>query len=446
MGRYFGTDGVRGEANKNLKVSSVYRIGRYLGNYYAKNGKGKIVIGKDTRLSSSMFENALACGIAESGSDTLLAGYCTTPCLAYLVGSEDFDCGIMISASHNPFYDNGIKIFGTDGLKIRDDMEDPIEDYMDGKFELPVATKEEIGTIEYYPQGVEHYVDWIVKTYPTDLSSYSILLDLCNGGSCFTAPQIFKRLGAKVTIINDDPDGLNINTNCGSTHLESIQKAMKEGQYDIGFAFDGDADRVLAVDPQGEVVDGDKIMYLLAKQLKAEGKLKGNRLVTTVMSNIGLKKALEAAGIEYEIVAVGDKNVVECMRANDYVVGGEQSGHIINSYSALFGDGVKTALNVLEVMAKNNCDINTLSDPVKVYPQLLINVRVKDKTVVLNDEEICAKIEEVAKALGDNGRILVRPSGTEPLIRVMTEAETDELCEQYDNAVIELIKAKGYAA
>ena len=446
MGRYFGTDGVRGEANKDLTVSKVYKIGRYVGDYYRKNGKGRILIGKDTRLSSSMFEAALASGIAESGGDALLMGYGTTPCLAYLIANEDFDCGIMISASHNPYHDNGIKIFGTDGLKIKDDLEDPIEDYMDDLFELPRAEGKEIGHITAYAEGIDHYVDWLCRTYPTDLSGTKILLDLCNGGSCTTAEKVFRRLHADYTVMNSAPDGININTNCGSTHLEGLQEAVKKGSYDIGFAFDGDADRVLAVDPQGQVVDGDKIMYLLACYLKEEGKLQGNHLVTTVMSNIGLKKALDKKGISYAITPVGDKNVVDCLRAKGYVGGGEQSGHIINTYSGYFGDGVKTALNVLEVMKKKGQSINELCDELKVFPQLLINVRVKDKNVVLQDEEIKAKINEVAEALGDNGRILVRPSGTEPLIRVMTEAESDELCRQYDDAVIDLIKAKGYAA
>ena len=446
MGRYFGTDGVRGEANKVLTAEMAYRIGQYLGSYFNKNGKGRILIGKDTRLSSDMFESALSCGITEMGGDAYLLGFTTTPCLACLVAHEDFDCGVMISASHNPYYDNGIKIFGTDGLKIKDDMEAPIEDYMDHLFELEKAQRDNIGHIYNYQEGVNHYVDWICEKYPSDLSSLNILLDLCNGGASFTARKIFEKLHANITVINEEPNGTNINFGCGSTHLESLKEGISKGHYDIGFAFDGDADRVLALDAQGVLIDGDKIIYILACYLKSLDALKGNSVVATVMSNIGLKKALDRASIGYDIVSVGDKNVVEDMRLKDYMIGGEQSGHIINSYSGYFGDGVKTALNVLEVMLVKNKSIDELCSDVIIYPQELLNIKVVDKNVVLKDIDINNKIAEIEKLLASNGRILVRPSGTEPLIRVMTEAENLELCHKYNQEVIDLIKEKGYAA
>jgi len=446
MAKYFGTDGVRGEANKTLTTEIVNKIGRYLGDYYQKNGKGKIIVAKDTRLSSDMFESCLTSAIISQGCDVYLLSFATTPALAYLISNQDFDCGIMISASHNPYQDNGIKIFGTDGLKIKDDLELPIESYMDDEFSLDYVEASKIGRVYDYSKGIDDYIDWLCKEFPLDLSKIKIALDLCNGGACFTAKKAFSKLNANYDVINDSPDGININYNCGSTHLEAIKDFVKQGNYDIGFAFDGDADRVLAIDSNGEEIDGDKIMYVLAKQLKQEGKLKGNKLVTTVMSNIGLKKALQENDIDYEIVAVGDKNVVECLRNNDYVVGGEQSGHIINTYTGYFGDGLKTALNLLQVIVENDKSINELSSAVKVYPQLLRNIRVTDKQTVQDDDDIKNKINEIADKLKDEGRILVRPSGTEPLLRVMVEAKTDDICEELVSEVIQLIKDKGYEA
>ena len=446
MGKYFGTDGIRGVANVGLTITQAYKVGSFLANYYSKDKKAKIVIGKDTRLSSSMFENTLSAAIAAFGGDAYQLGYTSTPCLAYVTTNEDFDCGVMISASHNPYYDNGIKVFMKSGQKLDDAIADQIEAYIDDEFEIELKSHDDIGSIYDYKEGVEHYLDWLNQSFTADLSHLNIALDLANGSSCFTARRAFERKGAHLTVINEEPNGLNINTNCGSTHLDSLINLVKDGDYDIGFAFDGDADRVLAVDSEGNVVDGDKIMYVLAKYLKSYDQLKNNTLVTTVMSNIGLFKALDRAGIDYDVVAVGDRNVVQSMAKNGHVIGGEQSGHIICSYTGMFGDGVKTALNLLEVICDSKQDIQALIEDVKIYPQLLVNQKVLDKTIVLNDTKINELIEDIAKKLGDNGRILVRPSGTEPLIRVMVEAETDEICHEEVYKVIDLIKELGYAA
>ena len=446
MGKYFGTDGIRGVANVGLTITQAYKVGSFLANYFSDGKKAKIVIGKDTRLSSSMFENTLSAAIAAFGGDAYQLGYTSTPCLAYVTTNEDFDCGVMISASHNPYYDNGIKVFMKSGQKVDENLIAKIEAYLDDEFEIELKSYDGIGSIYNYSEGVDHYIKWLDQTFTSDLSHLNIALDLANGSACYTARRIFERKGAHLTVINEKPDGLNINTNCGSTHLESLVELMKDGDYDIGFAFDGDADRVLCVDGNGEVVDGDKIMYVIAKYLKSYGQLKNNTLVTTVMSNIGLFKALERAEIDCDVVAVGDKNVVQSMVDNGHVIGGEQSGHIICSYSGMFGDGVKTALNVLEVMCDANLDISSLVEDVKIYPQLLVNQKVVDKTIVLNDKKINDVIASIAEELGDNGRILVRPSGTEPLIRVMVEAESDEICHDKVYEVIDLIKELGYAA
>lgn len=444
MGRYFGTDGIRGQANNTLTLETGLKVGRYLGYYYSKEGRGKIVIGKDTRLSSSMFENALSAGISSSGCDVYLAGYCSTPCLAYLVGEGNFNCGVMISASHNPYGDNGIKIFGGNGLKIGDDVEALIEDYIDGLTSVEYQLDDKIGQVYEYKEGVRLYQDWLLKTYPTSLKGKNFIVDLANGSNCYTAKYVLNKLGCNARYLNDAPNGININNGCGSTHLEMLKEETKKGNYDMGFAFDGDADRVLFTDENGEEVDGDKIMYLLSKYFKAQGRLNGNAMVTTVMSNIGLFKSLDAKGIGYEITPVGDKNVVDCMLKNDYVVGGEQSGHIIIKHDSNFGDGLKTALAVCEALNYYGCSLREAVKEVKIYPQLLVNQRVKDKKTVLDDEEIKALIKEIGDRLGNNGRILVRPSGTEPLIRVMVEAESDEICHDEVYKVIDLIVNKGY--
>ena len=445
MGRYFGTDGIRGKANKTLTMDQVYRVGRYLGHYYSQEEKARVVIGKDTRLSSSMFESVLAAGLSASGADVYLLGYCSTPCLAYVAMEEHFSCGIMISASHNPFYDNGVKVFGNDGLKIDEEIEGLIEEYIDKPEGIDYCTDEKIGKIFEYKEGIRIYQNWLLDLYPEDLKGFKILVDLANGSNCYTAKDVLARTGVDATYINDAPDGININTHCGSTHLESLEENIAKGDYDFGFAFDGDADRVLFLDHEGNLVDGDRMMYFLSGYMKEKGVLTNNTVVTTVMSNIGLYKALDERGIAYDITPVGDKNVADSMIKNDFAIGGEDSGHIILSHDSRFGDGLKTALFVMEGLKYYGISLKEAVAGMKKYPQLLVNVRVKDKNVVLKDETINQKLAEVAKELENNGRILVRPSGTEPLIRVMVEAESNETCEKYVYEVIDLIKVLGYA-
>jgi len=442
MGRYFGTDGIRGQAGVTLTNETVSKVGKYVGYYYKNHSSGKVVIGKDTRISGDTFEEILAKEISSQGCDVYLLGYVSTPCLAYTTKNEQFSCGVMISASHNPYTDNGIKIFGSDTLKINDEVEGLIEDYIDNPVELERVNP---GQIIDHKKAIKNYQDWLLNIYPLNLNGKKILVDLCNGSNCYTAKDVLNKLNGEFTYINDAPNGTNINNNCGSTHLGMLQEAVKNGDYEMGFAFDGDADRVLFVDENGEVVDGDKIMYLLAKYLKDNNKLSNNTLVTTVMSNIGLFKALEKLNINTDITSVGDKNVLDSMIKNDFCVGGEQSGHIICSLDSLFGDGLKTALQVLSAMLYYGQTLKEAVKEVEIYPQLLINEKVKDKKIVLNDEDINKKIEEIKNILGNDGRILVRPSGTEPLIRVMVEAKSDDICQKYVNEVIELIKNKGYA-
>lgn len=445
MGRYFGTDGIRGQANSVLTNEIAFKVGRFIGDYYKKNGKGKIVLAMDTRLSSKMFESILTSAIISSGSDVYQLGYASTPCLAYIAGNKDFDCGVMISASHNPFDDNGIKIFGNNGLKIGDEFENLIENYIDNPEGIEYALKENIGRVIDYEYAIKEYQDWLIASYPTKFSDLRVVVDLANGASCYTAKEVLNKTGLNVDFINDNPDGININTNCGSTHLENLKEEVIKGKYALGFAFDGDADRVKFVDKEGREVSGDKIMYLLAKYLKDNNKLTNNTLVTTVMSNIGLFKALDKNNIAYDVTAVGDKNVADSMILNDFVIGGEESGHIICRLDSNFGDGLKTALLVLEAINHYKKDLIELTDELTIYPQLLINVKVKDKEIVLNDDEINKVIKNIEEELGKDGRILVRPSGTEPLIRVMVEAESNELCHQYTSRVVDLINSKGYA-
>lgn len=440
MGKYFGTDGIRGKAKVTLTDETVYRVGKYIGNYYKD---ARIVIGMDTRISSKDFEKDLCKGMIESGAKVYLLGYCSTPCLAYTTMNEKFSCGVMISASHNPYTDNGIKIFANDGFKINEEIELLIEEYIDN----PVGIENKnTGEVIDYKEAIKTYQSWLLKNYTLELNGLRVLVDLCNGSNCYTAKDVLNQLGGNFEYINDKPDGTNINNNCGSTHLQMLQDCVKNNDYDLGFAFDGDADRVLFVDEDGEVVDGDKVMYLLAKYLKDNNLLNNNHLVTTVMSNIGLYKALDKLNIEYAVTAVGDKNVCDCMVKNDYAVGGEQSGHIIYSGDCYFGDGLKTALLVLKAISHYGLSLKDAVKEVKIYPQLLINETVKDKNIVLNDKDINDKIDAIAKELGNNGRILVRPSGTEPLIRVMVEAENDELCRKYVYEVIDMIKERGYTA
>lgn len=442
MGKYFGTDGIRGVANDTLSLDTAYKVGRFLGHYVKNNGQGKIVIGKDTRLSSSMFENMIAAGISASGADAYLMDYCSTPSLAYVAENDGFDLGIMISASHNPYYDNGIKVFSNNGEKLKEDVETLVEDYIDNPSGIELATKDSIGSIYRYDEGLKHYKKWIKQLYKDDLSSFKILLDCANGSNSYIAYDVLKDLKANVTAINDKPDGKNINNGCGSTHLESLIEAMKNGDYDIGFAFDGDADRVLVVDSDGKPCNGDEIMFILAKYLKDINELNDDTLVVTGYSNVGLHKALNKLGIKTDVVNNGDKYVLESLLKNNYSLGGEQSGHIINLNDSRFGDGLKSALCLLAALKHFNTTFSEAKKELVIYPQLLVNLTVKDKKAVLEDREVSNKIAIIKDALKDNGQILVRASGTEPLVRVMVEAETDKLCKKYVDEVVELIKLK----
>lgn len=444
MTKYFGTDGIRGKANVTLTADRAFKVGRYLGYYYSKEGKKKIVIGKDTRLSSDMLENSLAAGIASQGCYAYLVGYCSTPCICYLTHNEDFECGAMISASHNPFYDNGIKVFSKDGVKLTSDVEALIEDYIDDKVEIEYATGENIGKIVSYEKGIEDYLDFVCKEFNLDLKGFDIAMDCANGSASITAERALKRLGANVYAMNNTPNGININTKAGSTHPELFQQYMKEhvGEYDLGLMFDGDADRQILVRPNGELVDGDYMLYILAKYYRDNNKLVDNTIVTTVMANLGLWKAMEKEGINVVKTQVGDKYVYEQMCKYGYVVGGEQSGHIILKYHATTGDGLMTALSILRVMKETGKTIDQLCEGLTIYPQLLVNVKVVDKTEVLNDTEINEAIASVEQELHGNGRVLVRPSGTEPLLRVMAEAETDEICDKVVGKIARLIQKK----
>ena len=447
MGKYFGTDGFRGEANVKLTVDHAFKVGRYVGWYYGRDHKAKIVIGKDTRRSSYMFEYALVAGLTASGADAYLLHVTTTPSVSYAVRTEDFDCGIMISASHNPFYDNGIKLLNGNGQKIEAEVEARIEAYLDGLIEdLPLATKEDIGRTVDFASGRNRYIGHLISIPSRDFKGIKVGLDCANGSSSAIAKSVFDALQAKTYVINNQPDGTNINTNCGSTHIEVLQKYVVDNGLDIGFAYDGDADRCIAVDHKGNVIDGDKIMYVCGKYLKEQGRLNGNTVVTTVMSNLGLYKSLEREGMKYEQTAVGDKYVAENMMENNYSIGGEQSGHIIFSKYATTGDGILTAIKMMEVMLEKKQSLATLTSPVRIYPQVLKNVRVKSKPEAQNDADVQAAVKQVAETLGATGRILVRESGTEPVIRVMVEAETKEECEKYVDSVIEVIEKKGHCA
>ena len=417
-------------------------VGRYLGWYYSQKGKKNIVIGKDTRLSSDMLESALAAGITSEGCDAYLAGYCPTPMICYLTVHEDFAVGAMISASHNPFYDNGIKVFSKQGVKLQGEVEALIEDYIDGKIEIPYKTEGEIGRIVNYPEGLDHYLNFVVSEFPLDLHGTKIAMDCANGSATYTAEKALRRLGAECTIFCNDPNGTNINRKCGSTHPERFQEYMKLGSYDLGLTFDGDADRQILVRPDGELVNGDYVLYICGKYYRDKGVLTNNTIVTTVMANLGLWKAMEREHINVAKTDVGDKYVYDCMTKNDYILGGEQSGHIIFSRHETTGDGLVTALAILKVMKNTGKSISELCEGLRIFPQLLVNVKVNDKTKVMDDPEVQEAIARVNKDLNGNGRILVRPSGTEPLLRVMAEAETDEICQQVCGQVADVIKAK----
>ncbi|MCR5727997.1 MAG: phosphoglucosamine mutase [Lachnospiraceae bacterium] len=446
MGKYFGTDGFRGEANKNLTFEHAIQIGRFLGWYYgaSQGKKAKIVIGKDTRRSSYMFEYALCTGLMASGADAYIMHVTTTPSVAYITRVDDFDCGIMISASHNPYYDNGIKLFNGQGEKMDEATILEIEDYIDGKTTVPVSERDAIGRTVDYVSGRNRYIGYLISMSKYGFKDKKVGLDVANGASWQIAKGVFEALGAKTYVINDEPDGYNINTDCGSTHIEHLQKFVVEKGLDVGFAFDGDADRCLCVDEKGNVITGDHILYIYGLYMKERGKLLNNKVVTTVMSNFGLYKALDRVGIEYEKTKVGDKYVYENMVQTGNRIGGEQSGHIIFSKYETTGDGILTSLKMMEVMLAKEKPMSVLASPVVFYPQVLKNVRVKSKPDAQNDPDVKAAVDKVAKELGDTGRILVRESGTEPVIRVMVEAESDEICEEYVDSVIDVIKAKGH--
>ncbi len=448
MGKYFGTDGFRGEANKTLTASHAFEVGRFLGWYFnekqkaATGERAKIVIGKDTRRSGYMFEYALAGGIVASGADAYLLHVTTTPSVAYVARSENFDCGVMISASHNPFYDNGIKLFNSAGEKMDESVIALVEEYLDKKRdEVPYATGENIGRTVDFVAGRNRYVGYLISLGVYSFKGWKIGLDCANGSAYTIAKNVFDALGATTYLVGDDPNGVNINDQAGSTHIENLQALVKEKGLDIGFAFDGDADRCLCVDENGELVDGDQILYLYGKYMKGRGKLIGNTVVTTVMSNFGLYKAFDEAGIAYQKTKVGDKYVYENMQQNGYVLGGEQSGHIIFSKYAGTGDGVLTSLQVMQALIDQKKTLSQAVAGMKKYPQVLKNVRVCDKDIIMNSALVRESVRKVEETLGDKGRILLRPSGTEPLIRVMVEAEETPLCEKYVGEVVAVIEA-----
>ncbi len=443
MGKYFGTDGFRGEANIVLKPEHAYKIGRYIGWYFGREHKAKIVIGKDTRLSGYMFENALIAGMTASGCDAYKLHVTTTPSVSYIAKTDGFDCGVMISASHNPYYDNGIKLISGDGRKISADVEACIEEFIDGKLaELPFASKDSIGKCIDYCIGREKYIEHLVNIPKVQFDGIKVALDCSNGSSFEIANNVYKRLGIVPYVISNTPDGTNINKDCGSTHPEKLQKYVKENDFDLGFAFDGDADRCLAVDHDGRLIDGDRIMFICGKYLKEQGRLKKDTVVTTIMSNLGMYRSLEKEHMRSEKTDVGDKYVAENMFANGYSLGGEQSGHIIFGDYASTGDGILTSLMVLETVAVKKKSLKELADECDIYPQVLINVAVKDKNETMASSEIRKAVEDAKEALGDTGRILVRASGTETKVRVMVEAPSNEICEKYAKEVSDVIRNK----
>ena len=457
MGKYFGTDGFRGEANKNLTADHAYKIGRFLGWYYGElkhqlgdDTPARIVIGKDTRRSSYMFEYSLVGGLVASGADAYLLHVTTTPSVAYVARVDEFDCGIMISASHNPYYDNGIKLINGNGEKMDEDTISLVESYLDGNLnvfgkdyeEIPYAHRDRIGCTVDYVSGRNRYVGYLISLGVYSFKGMKVGLDCANGSSWNIAKAVFDALGAKTYVINADPNGTNINTDAGSTHIEGLQKFVVEKGLDVGFAYDGDADRCLCVDEKGNVVDGDAILYVYGRYMKEREKLITNTVVTTVMSNFGLYKAFDELGIGYAKTAVGDKYVYEYMQKNGCRLGGEQSGHIIFSKYASTGDGILTSLKMMEVMMAKKMKMSQLTEDLHIYPQVLVNVKVKDKAVAQADKDVQNAVQEVVDALGDTGRILVRESGTEPLIRVMVEAETEEICRRYVDNVVSVIKEK----
>ncbi len=445
MGKYFGTDGFRGEANKTLTVEHAYKVGRFLGWYYGKDHKAKVAIGKDTRRSSYMFEYSLVAGLTASGADVYLLHVTPTPSVSYVIRSEGFDCGIMISASHNPFEDNGIKVINGSGYKLDAEIEELIEDYIDGKLsEIPFAYGENIGKTVDYSMGRHRYIGHLISLATRSFEGIKVGLDLANGSATTVAKGVFDALGAKTYVIHGEPNGVNINTNCGSTHIEGLQKFVIEQGLDIGFAYDGDADRCLAVDELGQIVDGDAILYLCGCYMKERGELCNNTVVTTIMSNLGLYKSLDAKGIGYAKTAVGDKYVYENMMEHGHSIGGEQSGHIIFSKHATTGDGVLTSLKIMEVMLEKKVKVSELLRELKIYPQLLLNIPVLDKKMAKNDPDVIKAARVAEQELGDEGRILVRESGTESVVRVMVEAGTNEICQKYAERVVSVLRQNGH--
>ena len=445
--KYFGTDGFRGEANVDLNVMHAYKVGRFLGWYYGQEHKARVVIGKDTRRSSYMFEDALCAGLTASGADVYLLHVTPTPSVSYVVRTEKFDCGIMISASHNPYYDNGLKVINGNGHKMEAEVEEKIETYIDSEVDtLPLATREDLGCTIDYSIGRHRYIGYLMSLATRSFKNIKVGLDCANGSSYSVAKGVFDALGAKTYAIGMNPDGTNINDGCGSTHIENLQKYVIENGLDVGFAYDGDADRCLAVDDKGQVIDGDAILYLCGCYLKEKGELNNDTVVTTIMSNMGLYKAFDKVGISYEKTSVGDKYVNANMMQFGHSLGGEQSGHIIFSKYAVTGDGVVTSLMLMEVMLEKKEKLSELRKGLKIYPQVLKNFRVKNKPAARQDEAVIAEVKKVEELLGQNGRILLRESGTEPVIRVMVEAETEELCEQCVDQVIEVLKAQGHGA
>jgi phosphoglucosamine mutase len=445
MGKYFGTDGFRGEANVDLTVEHAYKVGRYLGYFYGKDHKPNIVIGKDTRRSSYMFEYSLVAGLTASGADVYLLHVTSTPSVSYVVRTEGFDCGIMISASHNPFYDNGIKLFNGNGSKLEADVEELIEAYIDNSEDtIPLMTRENIGKTIDYAIGRNRYIGYLISLATRSFQSKRVGLDLANGSATSIAKGVFDAIGAKTYVIGSEPDGTNINKECGSTHIEALQKYVVENKLDVGFAYDGDADRCLAVDENGNIIDGDLIMYICGVYMKEKNDLANNTVVTTIMSNMGLYEAFRQKGIDFEQTSVGDKYVYENMQENGHYLGGEQSGHIIFSKHATTGDGILTSLKIMEVMLESKATLSELCKDIRIFPQRLVSVKVKDKKAFREDAVVLEYIAKLSEKLGKDGRILVRESGTEPVIRVMAEAKTDILCNDMVNQIIEKIKEQGH--
>ena len=443
MGKYFGTDGFRGEANKDLTVDHAFKIGRYLGWYYGREHKARIVIGKDTRRFSYMFENALCAGLTASGADAFLLHVTSTPSVSFIARADDFDCGIMISASHNPFYDNGIKLINGQGEKMEESVLDGIEEYLDSDAVLPYAERDAIGETVDYSAGRNRYLGYLISLATRSYKGFRIGLDCANGSTWMMAKSVFDALGADTYVVANRPDGLNINVDCGSTHIENLQNLVRQNHLDVGFAFDGDADRCLAVDEKGNVVNGDHIMYVCARYMQERGTLGSSKVVTTIMSNMGLYKALDELGIGYEKTAVGDKYVAENMREYGHLIGGEQSGHIIFGRLANTGDGMLTAIKVMEAITETKQPLSELAAPMHMYPQMLKNVVVTDKDETLACPAVQAAVKKAEAELGENGRVLLRKSGTEPLLRVMVEATTHELCEEKVDQIIDAMRQAG---